>query len=169
MRPIPDPLADDFLTYRLPLTQGYVALVDWKDRIRIRSLSWRAMPTKSGIVYAGSSGLLLHRWLTNAPDGLHVDHINHDGLDNRMSNLRVVSQSKNSANQRNDGSRNKHGYRGVHFMRGGFYGHITVEKRQFYSKKCATPIEAARAWDELAVKHYGEFVQLNFPAEQRAA
>lgn len=41
---------------------------------------------------------MIHRYLTHAPDGLVVDHLNHDTLDNRMINLRIVSQSTNMLN-----------------------------------------------------------------------
>ncbi|NIL77153.1 hypothetical protein RhoFasB10_03294 [Rhodococcus sp. B10] len=41
----------------------------------------------------------LHRLITNAPEGLVVDHKNHDRLDNRRLNLRVVTQRENSRNQ----------------------------------------------------------------------
>jgi len=42
--------------------------------------------------------VMLHRLLTGAPEGLVVDHINHNTLDNRMDNLRVVTQSENVRN-----------------------------------------------------------------------
>ena len=43
----------------------------------------------------------LHRFITNCPEDMEVDHINHDTLDNRKSNLRIVKASNNSHN-RND-------------------------------------------------------------------
>jgi HNH endonuclease len=42
--------------------------------------------------------IYLHRLLTNCPKDKVVDHINHDTLDNRRSNLRVVSQNVNAFN-----------------------------------------------------------------------
>lgn len=44
--------------------------------------------------------VLLHRLLLTPPDGLVVDHINHDGLDNRRQNLRVATLSVNARNRR---------------------------------------------------------------------
>ena len=32
------------------------------------------------------------------PDGMEIDHINHDRLDNRIENLRIVSRQENSVN-----------------------------------------------------------------------
>ena len=40
----------------------------------------------------------LHRLLTDAPEGTHVDHIHHDTLDNRRSEIRVVTPKENMNN-----------------------------------------------------------------------
>lgn len=42
--------------------------------------------------------IYLHRLLTDCPKGMVVDHINHNTVDNRMSNLRVVTHQVNSFN-----------------------------------------------------------------------
>ena len=56
----------------------------------------------------------LHRWIMNPGEGLFVDHINHDTLDNRKSNLQVVTNAVNQQNRkvkRSDNASSK--YRGV--------------------------------------------------------
>lgn len=47
-----------------------------------------------------------------APKGMEVDHINHNGLDNRRSNLRLCSHSGNQHNTRLR-STNTSGYKGI--------------------------------------------------------
>lgn len=42
--------------------------------------------------------LALHRVIMDAPKGLEVDHINHNRLDNRRINLRLVTHQQNLAN-----------------------------------------------------------------------
>lgn len=42
--------------------------------------------------------VMMHRWLMCAPEGMVVDHLNHDTLDNRKSNLKVTTQSCNMFN-----------------------------------------------------------------------
>lgn len=45
-----------------------------------------------------SSTLKIHRFITDAQKGMQVDHLNHNGLDNRRSNLRVVTDAENKQN-----------------------------------------------------------------------
>lgn len=48
----------------------------------------------------------------------------------------------------------KSGYVGVHYRAGKWYAEITLRKRKFYSKACATAEEAAQARKELEKKHW---------------
>jgi hypothetical protein len=50
----------------------------------------------------------------NTPDGMYTDHINGDGLDNRMENLRIVTNQQNQMN-RGFNKNNKLGVKGVSF------------------------------------------------------
>lgn len=56
----------------------------------------------------------LHRFITYAPKGFDVDHINHDTLDCQDENLRICTRSQNLANSRKRmGGTSRH--KGVYF------------------------------------------------------
>lgn len=57
--------------------------------------------------------IILHRWLTNAPVGMVVDHINHNTLDNTNSNLRVITSAGNQQNKKGANKNSKSGILGV--------------------------------------------------------
>lgn len=56
----------------------------------------------------------LHRYLLNAPKYTHVDHINHDTLDNTKLNLRITTPAENQQNRKTH-KNSKSGERGVVF------------------------------------------------------
>lgn len=58
----------------------------------------------------------LHRFILNCPDNMVVDHINHNGLDNRKCNLRIVTIRENTLN-RQLSKNNKSGVIGVCFKK----------------------------------------------------
>lgn len=98
----------------LELTQGQVTMIDVADLEKALTRRWHVMPNSMGGYYVYSRGLIsLHRFLLDAPKGKYVDHINHDTLDNRRSNLRIVSNQKNNTNREGAYVTSKTGIRGV--------------------------------------------------------
>jgi hypothetical protein len=123
----------------IELSKGYRAIVDDEDFESLDQYYWYAKkdrvtvyacgtlsrkPSNVGEITAGrrrpkghgSIGkmITLHRFLLNAPDGIEVDHINRNGLDNRRSNLRLASRSENLQNRRRF-KNNKIGHKAIHF------------------------------------------------------
>lgn len=85
-------------------TQNVVGLtkIDIDDVERCKEYKWHAR-TSYGNMYAVASlkdnvKLHLHRFVIGYDGGLDVDHINLDPLDNRKSNLRVVTHAVNARN-----------------------------------------------------------------------
>ena len=85
----------------IELTQGRVTLVDDKDYEWLSQHKWHFDRYAYRTVKAGKHkrSVRMHREILDAPKGMEVDHINGDKLDNRRSNLRVVTRSVNSRNQ----------------------------------------------------------------------
>lgn len=85
----------------LELSQGLFTLVDEIDYIRFSAFKWTASfgsrGTKWYAIRRGKRGerIALHREIMNCPDGMVVDHLNGNSLDNRRRNLQVVTQSEN--------------------------------------------------------------------------
>lgn len=92
----------------IKLTRGLVAKVDDADFPSLSAFNWHARVDSQGKVYAvrresvanGRAAVYMHRQILCAPEGSDVDHINGESLDNRRSNLRVVSRSENILNSK---------------------------------------------------------------------
>lgn len=103
------------------------ALVDADDYEAVARRRWYGMPQRSklrvGRMQTRSQGhktILLHRELLGLrPGDPQVDHINGDPLDNRRSNLRVVTQHQNARNRRGANRNSRSGIRGVTLRKNG--------------------------------------------------
>ena len=149
-------------------------LLDDEDYDMIAAMpAWQVRKSKSGNFYAHTSirqhgtrvGVQMHRVLMNAPEAMQVDHINHNGLDNRKENLRICSHIENSRNRRgnkNTTSKYKHVSRMPHSNANAAKKWALVVKKKSYGQYISE-VEAALAADEIAKELYGEYAYLNFP------
>lgn len=86
----------------------YTVMVDDEDYHFLEERNWHVHKTGYVISTCRASGkrrsIRLHREIMKASEGLDVDHINRNPLDNRKENLRVVPHKKNieNANKRKD-------------------------------------------------------------------
>ena len=86
-------------------------IFDKEDYDKIKSYHW--YEEYDGYIRASNKDRIhVHRLIMDAPDGMYVDHINHNVKDNRKSNMRIVTASQNAMN-RILGSNNTSGVTGV--------------------------------------------------------
>jgi len=153
-------------SYKLiPLTQGQVAMVDAEDYESLMDWNWHAYwnkCTKSFYAQRSDSKLWMHRMILKCGKGEEGDHINHDSLDNRKENLRKASRSQNACNMRI--SVNTSGFRGVSWSKSNkkWQAQIKIHQRPIHLRFYEAKEDAARAYDNAAIIHHGDFATLNF-------
>jgi HNH endonuclease/AP2 domain len=86
-----------------------------------------------------------------------VDHINRDGLDNSIANLREASEVQNKFNSVYP--KGETGYRGVSFYKNRYMAQISHNGKSFYIGRYKTAEEAYAAWCRKAEELRGEFVR----------
>ena len=151
----------------IPLTQGKFTLVDDEDFEWLNQWKWfydNGYAARNTGPRGHQKTLLMHRVIMNTPDGMDTDHINGVRSDNTRANLRVCDDAQNRANAgiRSD---NSSGFIGVYKKknRRKWYVQIQVGRRRKHVGSYETAEEAARAYDQVALKYFGEFAKLNFP------
>lgn len=93
-------------------------------------------------------------------DGIHVDHINHDRLDNTRESLRTCTLAENNRNIKGRGKRISK-YKGVAPNKKNWMAQITFERKVRHLGTFPTQEDAARAYNKAALELHGEFAYLN--------
>lgn len=141
------------MSYRIPLRNraGLLvaeAIVDDLDAALVGGLTWTL--NDNGYVWRSTRNqrprhLYLHRLLGGAlpGDGMYVDHINRNRLDNRRSNLRLTTPAESAQNKPTIRGR----YRGVSFdhARGKWVAGAQLGGRRHHVGRFASEDEAHRA------------------------
>ena len=134
----------------LLLNGGHTMLFDDVDREIALRYRWQVGPPGYAHRIGQTAGkrvhISFHRLITNAPLGMQVDHINGNRLDNRRSNLRIVTAYENAQNLHGARADSRTGLRGVERRRNGrFHARIWVDGRTVSLGSFATSDEAAVA------------------------
>lgn len=163
----------NFAMKQIPLTCGKVAIVDDTDYPIISQFKWRAKKQKSGIWYAATSvryrgvtgkrpwGFFMHNLIL----GFRLaDHKDGNGLDNRRGNLREAWPYENSWNRR----RRKTSiapFKGITRIKTckspRYQASIMCRGKYHYLGLFKDPKQAAKAYDDAALKMFGDFALTN--------
>jgi hypothetical protein len=152
----------------VPLAAGVHAVVDASDFGLISGHCWSLDPKgRYAVAYTeladASRCIRMHRLIMQPRSDQVVDHINGDGLDNRRANLRVCSQAENCRNRRKFGGWTSR-YKGVSLAKGRKKP-WRAQIRHGQKVRClgyfASEEEAARVYDAVATKMFGEYARLN--------
>lgn len=148
--------------------RDYDWLNQWKWHLTVSKDGKRFYAQRNADGWDGKSTrkkIKMHRLIMGVTDRLVlVDHADNYGLNNQRNNLRITNHSGNNANRANYGSLK---YKGV--AKAGrnkskpYSAQIVSNKKNIYLGIFATQEDAAKAYDEAAIKYHGEFAKLNFP------
>lgn len=157
---------------QISLTQGKFAIVDDNRYESLSKYKWYVL--KAPYTYYAArwgwngkkkTNIFMHREILGLrfKDKILTDHRNHNGLDNRLFNLRSCDSFQNQQN----GKRRKNGsskFKGVcwHKIAQKWQAQIKFKCKFIYLGSFDNEIEAAKAYDTKAKELFGEFACTNF-------
>jgi hypothetical protein len=145
------------------------AIVEDIDFNFLNKFKWHVRVSKSGNMYAYTKWntnpvkhMDMHRLIMKPKDGFIIDHIDNNGLNNRRSNIRICTRSQNNFNRRIS-TNTITGFKGVHYRKDSnkFRAKIEIDKKVMYLGYFDNAKLAAKAYNDAAIKYYGEFARLN--------
>ena len=152
---------------KIKLTQGLIAIVDLEDFKYLNLFKWFAKiddRTYYAARIENGKKIYMHRQIMQPPCGYVVDHINHQGFDNRKVNLQVITVAENNYNSRKTSKKTSSQYKGVSLNKSTnkWRAVICINGLDMHLGYYDCETEAAKVYDEAAKKYRGEFAVLNF-------
>lgn len=132
------------------------ALIDIDDIDKVKNIKWHL--THYGYVSNNENKQQLHRFIMNCPEDMVVDHINHNILDNRKSNLRICTKQQNNMNVKK-GKNNTSGIVGVCWDKciNKWLAQITYNYKNIYLGHFNTKEEAIEARKQAEIDLFGDY------------
>lgn len=131
---------------------------DLEDYDKIKGYCW--FENDGGYAVANIDGkkVRMHRLILNAPNGIDVDHIFHNKLDNRKEKLRLCTRSQNLFNKKVQ-INNKSGKQGVYFNEEmkKYRVTISVNKEEILLGWFCDINSAIKAREDAEIKYFGEY------------
>lgn len=149
----------------IKLTQNKIAFVDDEDFDFLSKFKWYAV--KGSRTYYASrfverKEIRMHNILIKHKKRNFIDHIDHNGLNNQKSNLRVCTKQQNNMNKLPmKGGTSK--FLGVCWSQRAkkWRSTITHNGKNIHIGYYANEVDAAKAYNAMAKELFGEFANLN--------
>lgn len=154
---------------RIKLTQNKFTIVDDSDYEWLNQYKWyfsqqrgSGYSHRTPFINGKKKMVSMHRFILGVENNMEVDHINGNGLDNRRSNLRISTHQQNICNQKLRFD-NTSGYKGVSLDKRyrKWKSFIYTKNKQHGLGYYSNIKEAAKAYNQAALKYFGEFARLN--------
>ncbi len=150
------------MSIKIPLhdKQGIVthmALISPEDEENVKKYNWHHIHNKYACGWINGRKMMMHHFISGKPEkGYVIDHINHNGFDNRRENIKFRTRIQNNQNR----SKNpKRIYYGITFDK---RGQKWIAKSQGHSLGYyESAEEAAIVYDKYAYAKFGEHAQTN--------
>lgn len=94
---------DNTIAIRVTNTSGEIVygIIDIEDFEKVKVCNWKIRKDCLTYYLCNSKKGMIHRLIMNPDDNMQVDHIDGNGLNNKKSNLRIVTGMQNSRNHHN--------------------------------------------------------------------
>ena len=143
---------------------GSSFIIDADDFEIVSDYTWhngkRGYPTYNTSRKIGRKIRPLHILLVGKNEGMDVDHINGNKMDNRRCNLRICTHQQNTFNQKLR-STNTSGYRGVSKRKTGKYeAYIHCDGKKHNLGLYSSAEEAYEARKKAEIKYFGEYAPM---------
>lgn len=153
---------------KIDLGKGFFSIIDLDDLSTIGKYKWRSKYNKSNDTFTAVTSfrnngkvetIIMHRLIMDAPKGMVVNHINHDTLDNRKSNLRLCNYCDSSATMKLTNKKTK----GIYWRKNKGYFEVRLMRKGkiVYLGHRKTELEAGKLYNKGAKKYFGEYAELN--------
>lgn len=153
------------MTKRIPLSgkygQGKFATVDDADYAKVEGYSWHVLSSGYAATSTNDKSITMHRLILEATPGQEVDHIDGNPLNNSRVNLRFATSSQQKMNTRKQKRPTSSVFKGVSLKYNRWQARIKIGDNYLSLGRYLTQREAAAAYNNAAVEHFGEFASLN--------
>lgn len=144
--------------------------IDGEDFEKVTKYKWHVAHKKDNIFYVitdiftgGKKSILrLHRLLMNCPDGMVVDHIDGNPLNNIKENLRICTAQENRFNSRTPKNKKYKTPKGIAYHKKDkkYYVNATANGVRYYFGCYNNIDEAVKAYEDNINKYHKEFSRL---------